>query len=148
MESISRSERVRKTWQNPERRVKQSQALKKRWQEEEYRARLYEHLRRISPRGREEFARLRQSGAVRISDEDRKRMSQSQKVRFQRPEKLKKLERARSLQIIDFEKRAQIMQNAFLKKYGSFLELAKMGMKAPKEKTQRLGIGGREDLGR
>ena len=73
-----------------------------------------------------------------ISDEARKRMSKSQRLRFRRPEELKKLERARSLQVIDFQKRAQIMREAFLKKYGSFLELAKMGMKAPKRKPSSL----------
>jgi len=37
----------------------------------------------------------------------------------QRPEELKKLEYARSLQHIDFEKRAEMMHEAFLKKYGT-----------------------------
>ena len=36
----SRSERVRKSWQNPSRRVKQTAALKKCWQREDYRNRL------------------------------------------------------------------------------------------------------------
>jgi G:T-mismatch repair DNA endonuclease (very short patch repair protein) len=74
-------------------------------------------------------------------------MSKSQRLRFQRPEELKKLERARSLQVIDFQKRAQIMHEAFLRKYGSFLELAKMGMKAPKRKPSKLEIEVAKNLG-
>jgi len=144
---MSRSESVRKTWQNPERRVKQSLALKKCWQREDYRTRLSEHLRQISPKGSRELTRLRKSGAVTLSDESRKRMSKSQKLRFQRPEELKKLERARSLQVIDFQKRAQVMHDAFLRKYGSFLELAKMGMKAPKRKPSKLELEVARNLG-
>ncbi len=147
MESTSRSERVKQTWQDPERRIKQSQALKKCWQREHYRARLSEHLCQISPKGNAEMARLRQSGAVSVSDEARRRMSKSQRLRFQRPEELKKLERARSLQVIDFQKRAQIMHEGFLKKYGSFLELAKMGMKAPKRKPSSLELEVAKNLG-
>jgi hypothetical protein len=138
MASLSRSERVRKTWENPERRIKQSVALKKCWQREDYRTRVSERLRQISPRGSREIARLRKSGVVTLSDESRKRMSASQKLRFQRPEELKKLKRARSLVVIDSQKRAEVLREAFLKKYGSFLELAKMGMRAPKRKPNKL----------
>ena len=60
---------------------------------------------------------------------------------------MKKLERARALQVIDFNKRAEVMQEAFLKKYGSFLELAKMGMKAPKRKPSKLEIEVAKSLG-
>jgi hypothetical protein len=147
MASTSRSERARKTWQNPERRVKQSLALKKCWQREDYRARLSEHLRQISPKGSREITRLRKSGLVILTDESRKRMSESQKLRFQRPEELKKLERARSLQVVDFQKQAQVMHEAFLRKYGSFLELAKMGMKAPKRKPNKLELEVAKSLG-
>ena len=147
MESTSRSERVRKTWQNPERRVKQTQALKKCWQREDYRARLSEHLRGISPKGHEELARLRRSGAVTLSDAARKRMSESQRLRFQRPEELAKLEHARSLAVIDYQKRAETMHEAFLKKYGSFLELAKMGMRAAKRKPSKLELEVAKNLG-
>jgi G:T-mismatch repair DNA endonuclease (very short patch repair protein) len=115
-------------------------ALKKCWQREDYRARNSENLRRISHKGNEELTRLRRSGAIFLSEESRERMSRSQKLRFQRPEELKKLERARSLQVIDFQKRAEIMHEAFLKKYGSFLELAKMGMKAAKRKPSSLEL--------
>jgi hypothetical protein len=66
---------------------------------------------------------------------------------FNDPEELKKLEKARSLQVIDFQKRAQVMHEAFLKKYGSFLELAKMGMKAPKRKPSKLELEVAKNLG-
>ncbi|MGH9919972.1 MAG: hypothetical protein ACRD6W_14045 [Nitrososphaerales archaeon] len=82
-----------------------------------------------------------------VSDETRKRISEAQRRRFQRPEKLKKLEKARSLQVIDFQKRAEVMHEAFLKKYGSFLELAKMGMKAPKRKPSKLELEVAKSLG-
>ena len=147
MASLSRSERVRKTWQNPERRIKQSLALKKCWQREDYRARLSEHLRQISPKGSKELVRLRQSGAIILSDESRKRIRESQRIRFQRPEELKKLARARSLVVIDFQQRAEVMREAFLKKYGSYLELAKMGMKAPKRKPNKLELEVAKNLG-
>ncbi len=94
-----------------------------------------------------EAARLRQAGAIAISDESRKRISEAQRRRFQRPEELKKLEKARSLQAIDFQKRAELMHDAFLKKYGSFLELAKMGMKAPKRKPSKLELEVAKSLG-
>ena len=97
--------------------------------------------------GSREITRLRKTGVVTLSDESRKRMSESQKLRFQRPEELKKLEQARSLQSIDFQKRAQIMREAFLRKYGSLLELAKMGMKAPKRKPSRLELDVAKRLG-
>lgn len=138
--STSRSERVKKTWQDPERRIKQSRALKACWQREDYRARLTEHLRRISPDGHKATARLRQAGAFEINDETRRKMSEGQRRRFERPEELKKLERARSLQVVDYNKRADLMHAAFLKKYGSFLELARMGMRAPKRKPSKLEL--------
>jgi len=147
MESTSRSERVKKTWQNPERRVKQSLALKKCWQREDYRVHLSEHLRQISPQGVQQWARLRKAGEGRLSDESRKRMSESQKRRFMRPEELKKLEKARASQVVDFQERAKVMHTAFLKKYGSFLELAKMGMKAPKRKPNKLELEVAKGLG-
>jgi G:T-mismatch repair DNA endonuclease (very short patch repair protein) len=66
----------------------------------------------------------------------------AQRLRFQRPEELKKLARARALarQVVDPEERARKMREAFVKKYGSLLELAKMGMKAPKRKPDKLEI--------
>jgi hypothetical protein len=64
-------------------------------------------------------------------------MSKSQKLRFQRPEELKKLEKARSLQVIDLQKRAQIMHEAFLKKYGSFLERLRENLAAWNWRLQR-----------
>jgi hypothetical protein len=147
MESTSRSERAKKTWQNPERRIKQSDALKRCWQREDYRVRLSEHLRQISIKGNEESARLRRAGVITTSDETRRHCSEAQRKRFQRPEELRKLERARSLQVIDFQERARMMHEAFLKKYGSFLELAKMGMKAPKRKPSKLELGVAKNLG-
>ncbi len=87
------------------------------------------------------------SGEYAISAETRKRMSEAQRLRFKRPEELKKLEYARSLQDIDFEKRAEMMHEAFLKKYGSFLELAKMGMRAPKRKPSSLELKVAKNLG-
>jgi len=87
------------------------------------------------------------SGEYVISVETRKRMSEAQRLRFQRPEELKKLEYARSLQDIDFEKRAEMMHEAFLKKYGSFLELAKMGMRVPKRKPSSLELKVAKSLG-
>jgi hypothetical protein len=39
------------------------------------------------------------------------------------------------------------MHEAFLKKYGSFLELAKMGMKAPKRKPSKLELEAAKSLG-
>jgi len=139
-ESISRSERVRRTWLNPDRRIKQSEALKRCWHREDYRTRLSEHLREISPKGVDELGRLRKAGMITISDEARQKMSEGQKRRFQRPEELKKLARARSLQVIDYKERAKLMNRAFLKKYGSFLELTKMGLKATRRKPNRLEI--------
>jgi len=84
-----------------------------------------------------------------ISEETRKRMSESQKRRFQRPEELKKLEKARASasQVVDFQERAKVMRAAFLKKYGSFLELAKMGMRAPKRKPSSLELEVAKNLG-
>lgn len=93
------------------------------------------------------MARLRRTGAIIISNETRRRCSVSQKRRFQRPDELKKLERAKSYQVIDFQKRAQVMREAFLMKYGSFLELAKMGMKAPKRKPSKLELEVAKSLG-
>ena len=84
---------------------------------------------------------------IKLSDKTRKRMSVSQKLRFQRPEELKKLERARSLQVIDYQARAELMHKAFLQKYGSFSELAKMGMRAPKRKPSKLELKVAKDLG-
>lgn len=73
------------------------------------------------------------------------------------------MERARllSLQTFDSKARAKKMQEAFLRKYGSFFELAKMGMQAPKRKPSKLELrvarmlgkdweyvgGGRLDIG-
>ena len=141
-EHTSRSERVRRTWQNPERRIKQSAALKRCWEREDYRNRVTEHLRRISPLGRQWLAEHRKAGLVKTGEQTRRRQSISQKKRFQRPEEQKKLDRARELsyQAVSLEKRAQMMQEAFLKKYGSFLELAKMGLKAPRRKPNKLEI--------
>jgi len=77
-----------------------------------------------------------------VSEETRKRQSESQKKRFQRPEEQKKLEKARELsfQTIDFQERARLMHEAFLAKHGSFLELAKMGLKAPRRKPNKLEL--------
>jgi G:T-mismatch repair DNA endonuclease (very short patch repair protein) len=77
---------------------------------------------------------------INVSNDARKKMSEAQKRRFQRPEELKKLARARSLQTIDYKERVKLMNRAFLKKYGSFLELTKMGLRAPKRKPNRLEI--------
>jgi hypothetical protein len=142
MEFISRSERTKKTWQNPERRIKQSAALKKCWQREDYRARLTRHLREISPKGNQAYTQLRASGALTTSEETRKSCSEGQRRRLQRPEEQKKLEEARrrSFLVIDFQERAKVMHEAFLAKYGSFVELAKMGLKAPKRKPNRLEL--------
>lgn len=149
LESISRSERVKKTWQNPERRIKQTAALKKCWQREDYRGRLSQHLRRISSLGIQRARELRRSGELVTSDETRKHCSEAQKRRFQRPAEQKKLEIARQLsyQVVDQQKRAQMMRDAFLEKYGSFLELAKMGMKAPKRKPNKLEMEVAKTLG-
>ncbi len=97
----------------------------------------------------QKITRLRRSGAITISEETRRRCSESQRRRFQRPEELKKLERARllSYEVLDLQKRAQKMREAFLMKYGSFLELAKMGMKAPKRKPNKLEIEVQKTLG-
>lgn len=140
--SASRSEQVKKTWQNPERRVKQTEALRKCWQRENYRAKLSEHLREIARLGGQRAAELRRLGAITINEESRKRRSDSQKRRFQRPEELKKLEKARlrSFEVVDFKERARQMREAFIGKHGSLLELAKMGLKAPKRKPNRLEI--------
>jgi hypothetical protein len=142
VESSSRSERVRKTWQNPDRRTKQTIALKKCWQRPDYRAKLTDHLRRIAPKGNQAVAKIRASGGMVVSKETRKRQSESQRKRFQRPEEVKKLEAARQLsfQVIDFQERARTMQKAFLAKYGSFMELARMGNSSPNRKPNKLEI--------
>jgi len=77
---------------------------------------------------------------MKFTDESRKHWSEGQRRRFQRPEELKKLEYARSLQVIDFQKRAQIMHEAFLAKYGSYTELTKMALKSPKRKPNKLEL--------
>jgi hypothetical protein len=148
-ESGSRSERVRKTWQNPSRRVKQTAALKKCWQREDYRNRLTEHLRQISEKGRLRAVELRRSGPIKISDESRRHLSEAQRKRFQRPEEQRKLERARLLSrnAVDPIERAKKMREAFIKKYGSLLELARMGMRAPKRKPSKLEIEVVKSLG-
>ncbi len=142
MEFTSRSERARKTWQNPERRIKQTAALKKCWQTEDYRTRLTAHLHQIARKGGQTAAQLRKSGVITVSEETKKRCGEAQRKRFQRPEELKKLEKARSLsfQVVDFQERAKLMHRAFLEKYGSFVELAKMGLRTPKRKPNKLEI--------
>lgn len=96
----------------------------------------------MASKGGQKAAQLRRAGAITISEETRKHCSESQRRRFQRPEELKKLEMARllSYESVDLQERAQRMREAFLEKYGSFLELARMGMKAPKRKPNRLEI--------
>ncbi len=140
MESISRSERVRRTWQNPERRIKQSQALKRCWQRVDYRNRLTDHLRSISVKGAHRAAGLRSSGAMRFTDASRKHWSEGQRRRFQRPEERMKLEKARELfRALSQEARAKLMNKAFLAKYGSYTELTKMA-KSPKRKPNRFEL--------
>ena len=78
MGSISRSERVKRTWQNPDRRAEQTRAMKKCWQREDYRTRLTNHLRKIALKGAQRSAELRSSGAVKFSDESRRHWSTSQ----------------------------------------------------------------------
>lgn len=97
-------------------------------------------MRRISPKGIAEAAKLRDAGELQMSDEARRHMSEGQRKRFQRPEEQKKLEKARELSynVIDFDERVSVMHEAFLAKYGSFGELAKMGLRAPKRKPNKL----------
>lgn len=88
------------------------------------------------------FAQLRASGALTTTAEARKHCSEGQRRRFQRPEEIKKLEAARELSFkaIDFGERAKLMHAAFLQEYGSFLELAKMGLRAPRRKPNKLEL--------
>jgi len=51
---------------------------------------------------------LRQAGLLTIGDEARRNMSVAQRARLERPDELKKLERARSLVVIDYEQRGQV----------------------------------------
>ena len=76
-------------------------------------------------------------------------MSEGQKKRFQRPEELKKLEGARKLsnEVLSPQGRAKLMREAFLAKYGSFVELTKMGLRAPKRKPNKLELAVAEILG-
>lgn len=83
---------------------------------------------------------MKQAGVITTSKDARKNMSEAQKLRFQRPEELKKLEKARSLQIIDYNERAKLMRKVFLKKYGSFTELTKMALKSSKRKPNKLEL--------
>ncbi len=94
----------------------------------------------IAQRGGQTAAQLRASGAITVSEETKKRCREAQRKRFQRPEELKKLEEARrlSFKVIDLQERAKLMHGAFLEKYGSFVELAKMGLKAPKRRPNKL----------
>lgn len=149
MESTSRSERVKKTWQNPERRAKQTVAMRRVWQDQSYRNRLTEHLRKISPLGNRTVQERRKAGLIQVSVETRRKESESQKRRFQRPEERKKLEKARQLsfQVLDLKERAKLMHEAFLSKYGSFAELAKMGLKAPKRRPNKLELEVAKQLG-
>src|SRR5438132_13211204 len=142
MESISRSERVKRTWQNPDRRTKQTRALKECWQREDYRTRLTNHLRKIALKGAQRSAELRSSGAVKFSDESRRHWNEGQRRRFKRPEERKKLEKARELsyRALSQQARAKLMHKAFLAKYGSYIELAKMALRSPKRKPNKLEL--------
>ena len=62
---------------------------------------------------------------------------------------MKKLERARNLsyQVIDFVERVKMMHEAFLAKCGSFTELAKMGLRAPRRKPNKLEMEAVKILG-
>ncbi len=92
----------------------------------------------------------RKSGLVLVSEKTRRKQSESQKKRFQRPEEQRKLERARQLsfQAVDLQERARHMHEAFLAKYGSFTELAKMGLRAPKRKPNKLELQVAKILGK
>jgi hypothetical protein len=142
VESISRSERVKRTWQNPDRRAKQTRALKECWQREDYRTRLTNHLRSIASKGARRAAELRSSGGMKFTDESRKHWSEGQRRRFQRPEERRKLEKARELSFraLSQEARAKLMRKAFLAIYGSYIELTKMALRSPKRKPNQLEL--------
>jgi hypothetical protein len=72
-----------------------------------------------------------------VSEETRMRQSVSQKKRFQRPEERKKLEKAMelSLRVMSLQERAQLMHEAFLKKYGNFLGACQDGDACSQKKT-------------
>jgi hypothetical protein len=65
-------------------------------------------------------------------------MSESQKRRFQRPEELKKLEKAGASQVVDFQQRAEVMQAAFLKKYGLLPRTCEDGDEGSKEEAEQV----------
>lgn len=98
-----------------------------------------EHLRRISPLGTRAMLERRKAGLIEVSDETRRKESRSLRKRFQKPEEQRKLERARQLsfRVIGLQERAKMMHEAFLARYGSFVELAKMGLRAPRRKPNK-----------